>query len=864
MIPAPIHSFAVFVLALLTLACGLGSARLQAEDPAAAARRDSASPTGQVRIEGDLLQWHNVVLSAVGPFANERDIAPNPFTDYRMDVVFTHVSGGRIYRVPGYFAADGEASETGADSGNTWRAHLSPDRPGRWTYEITFVQGPGVATADGSAAVGTPVPMLDRARGSFVVAPTNKAGRDFRARGRLEDVGRHHLRFAGTGEPFFKAGPDSPETLLGTADFDGTVGRKPGVPLKTWKVHEQDARPTDPTWRGDRGRGLLGALNYLADAGLNTLSFLTYNAGGDGDNVWPFVDRNNKLHYDSSKLDQWGRVFAHAEQLGLHLHLKMQETENDDWRLGVLHRQRIAPEAFDGGLLGPERKLYLREMVARFGHLLALTWNIGEENSQTTEEQTAMAEWLRAIDAYAHPISLHTYPLEQDSVYGALLGQRTWLSGPSMQIDWHLSHERTLHWVDTSRAAGRPWVVSHDEQNFHKWGVPPDPGYEEFASRVVPEAEEEGPEYTGHDIRRSVLWGNFMAGGAGVEYYFGYKLPQNDLKCEDFRSRSRAWSDCRVLLEFLGDHAIPFDRMRNRNALVRVTSGASRGTCLVEDSLLYLVHLPTGGEATLDLGGVEGRFTVSWFDPRTGGALQNGSVVHVEAGGEVGLGAPPSEPGEDWLVIVRRTPAVASRVHEVVHPPGETVHLESGGLLVIEAEDYALQTRTEVRAWHRQNVPGAVGGYSLQVLPDTRVTHADTLIQNENFSGDPGRVAVVSYRARFAMPGRYYVWVRALSVGTEDNGVHVGLNHAWPESGRRMQWCMGKGTWRWESKQRTARKHCGEPHLVYLDVPEAGDHLVSFAMREDGFHFDRFMLTLDRLASRPEDGGPPASPTTRG
>ena len=38
---------------------------------------------------------------------------------------------------------------------------------------------------------------------------------------------------------------------------------------------------------------------------------LTYNAGGDGDNVWPFVERDATLHYDCSKLDPWGIVFDH-------------------------------------------------------------------------------------------------------------------------------------------------------------------------------------------------------------------------------------------------------------------------------------------------------------------------------------------------------------------------------------------------------------------------------------------------------------------------------------------------------------------------------------------------------------------------
>jgi hypothetical protein len=45
-------------------------------------------------------------------------------------------------------------------------------------------------------------------------------------------------------------------------------------------------------------------LNYLASEELNSFSFLTYNAGGDGDNVWPFVERDEKMHYDVSKLGQ--------------------------------------------------------------------------------------------------------------------------------------------------------------------------------------------------------------------------------------------------------------------------------------------------------------------------------------------------------------------------------------------------------------------------------------------------------------------------------------------------------------------------------------------------------------------------------
>ena len=64
------------------------------------------------------------------------------------------------------------------------------------------------------------------------------------------------------------------------------------------------------------------------------MSLMPYNAGGDGDNVWPFVDRDDKFHYDVSKLDQWQIVFDHAQAKGIYLHFKLQEQENDDGTSG--------------------------------------------------------------------------------------------------------------------------------------------------------------------------------------------------------------------------------------------------------------------------------------------------------------------------------------------------------------------------------------------------------------------------------------------------------------------------------------------------------------------------------------------------
>ena len=377
---------------------------------------------GSVAMSGELKQWHAVALTFDGPFAHELDNQPNPFTDYRFDVVFTHEAGA-VVKVPGFFAADGDAGETSAQSGTKWRVYFSPNQTGKWSYQASFVTAP--LLIDGNLEEAKEVSPLHGVTGSFAIAESDKQAPDFRGRGRLAYVGKHLLQFQGDKSYFLKAGADAPETFLGYADFDGTEALNPKkVPLKTWSAHIRDWQPGDPTWKDGKGKGMIGALNYLAEKGGNAFSFLPYNVDGDGSDVWPFVAPRDKFHYDCSKLDQWDIVFDHATAKGLYLHFKMQETEIDDNRGGKQGKEGIVIASLDGGKLGPERKLYCRELIARFGHHLALNWNLGEENTQSNEEQLAMANYIRETDPYKNHIVLHTYPKQQDKVYTPLLGNK--------------------------------------------------------------------------------------------------------------------------------------------------------------------------------------------------------------------------------------------------------------------------------------------------------------------------------------------------------------------------------------------------------------------------------------------------------
>jgi hypothetical protein len=229
-------------------------------------------PTGV--LTGERRKWHKITLGFYGPTTSET-AEPNPFTYYALDVTFSHAVSAKTYRVPGYFAADGNAANSAASSGNVWLVHFCPNEEGEWTYSASFFMGTNVAQNGGGSSAG----FFDGATGSFSIAPTNKTGRDHRGKGRLQYVGKHHLQFAENSEWFLKAGADSPENFLAYEEFDNTPNY--GNRRKSWIPHQIDYKVGDPTWAGGRGSEIVGAINYLSEKGMNAFSLLTMNIGGD-------------------------------------------------------------------------------------------------------------------------------------------------------------------------------------------------------------------------------------------------------------------------------------------------------------------------------------------------------------------------------------------------------------------------------------------------------------------------------------------------------------------------------------------------------------------------------------------------------
>lgn len=572
----------------------------------------------QVGISGELKKWHKVTLTFDSGIITSETDAVNPFTDYRLNVTFSN--GSKTYLVPGYFAADGDAANTSATGGSKWRVHFAPDAEGIWNYQVSFRTGTNIAINTNPSA-GTAVAPLDGLTGSFTILPTDKTGRDHRAKGRLEYVGKHHLRFAETGEYFLKAGCNSPENFLGYYEIDGTYddgGVTINLPneLHQFPTHVADWHTGDPTWQNGKGKGIIGALNYLASQKVNAFYFITLNIQGDGQDVWPFISDNSAdfTRYDVSKLDQWEIIFSHMDSLGIMLHFVTQEYENQ--------------MLLDNGNLGNTRKLYYRELIARFSHHLAITWNLGEENgrvypgrgAQSDAQRKAMATYFKTHDPYKHFVTVHTYTTDHNLIYEPLLGYPDF-DGISMQMATTSVNDNTVKWIDSSANNGKPWVVCHDE--------------------TVGGVDQDGPTSNQPVLREKVLWANYMSQGGGVEWYFG----QNDLDAENFRLWSGIWKYTRDAHEFMVTY-LPFWEMHSSD---RITSPTS-DFVLALPGKLYAVYLPSSNLAR-DIDLPCGIYTVKWYEPENHTPLLDGSVTTLSGGNNVNYGNPPYT-SEDWVVLI--------------------------------------------------------------------------------------------------------------------------------------------------------------------------------------------------------------------
>jgi len=623
------------VMAVAALAASLLLTLVFAAPPGSA--QTTQEGTASATVTGELKKWHPVTLSFAGPQASETDNSPNPFLDYRLQVTLTGPTG-QNYIVPGFFDGDGQ----GGASGDVWRVRFSPDQAGTWSYKASFRQGTDVAI-DLSPTAGTPT-SFDGASGTFEVAERDPTAPGFLKWGRLEYVGGHYLKFR-DGSYWLKGGANVPENWLGYMGFDNTPQAH-----HSFSPHVGDWKEGDPvfnTTSPDGGKGLVGAMNYLSSQKVNSIYFLPMNIGGEMQDTSPYVgpidwlgsSANDNKHFDISKLGQWEAAFSHAQRQGLYLHFVLGEDQ-------VPNKREL-----DNSTLGVERKVYYRELVARFGHQLALQWNLCEEYEAgnypyTPDQIKQFAGYIQQLDPYDHPITVHNR-FDPDGAFTPFLGDSR-ISITSMQYAGAYAGygDEVEEWRQKTVAAGRPLTISMDE----------------LAAASVATMDHQ---------RRTVIWPTYLSGGQ-LELF----IRENSADCclEDFRTYERLWTYMRYARSFVEEN-LPFWEMEPRDELLTGESTDNGGgQVFAKPGQVYAVSMPnTTSTGSLDLSGVSGEFQKRWFNPRTG--TFEGATQTVTGGGKRSLGTPPSSIPDDWVVLFKKVEATKLSITLTTPPDGATYSL---------------------------------------------------------------------------------------------------------------------------------------------------------------------------------------------
>jgi hypothetical protein len=348
------------------------------------------------------------------------------------------------------------------------------------------------------------------------------------------------------------------------------------------------------------------------------------NLGGDGQDVYPFINASGSFvdntHYDISKLYQWNLVFDHAQNQGIALHMVLNEIEEPN-RLWL-----------DNGTLDIERKLFYRELAARYAYLLALKWNLSEESVFSYTHLYDFANYLGTQDWADHVIAVHT-PSDNTGIYSALMGDPLF-SASSYQYSKNRASEFVERWRTESVTAGRPWVVDMDENNPAGIGLTDD---------------------NADELRKEVLYDVYFSGG-NVEWYAGYHSPPlgGDMQLEDFRTRETMWNYMWYARRFMEEN-LPFWEMNPADELLggeAVDVEYGGGEVFAKEGVVYAIYLPrASATGSLFVGDSDGDYNVYWYNPRSGEFVGEGVII-TAADGMLVLGEAPSDPDEDWVVLV--------------------------------------------------------------------------------------------------------------------------------------------------------------------------------------------------------------------
>ena len=595
-------------------------------------------------LETSVLKTVNIDIN--GPNVDETSWQ-NPFTHYLSHTTIIDESGDTL-NLRGYFAADGKAQFSSASEGNVWRTKYTPSVAGNYRYKTTLYSGNRAAFADTKSVAS--LNLVTQQSGVIKVHSAKREHATAFVKTGFLKIKNGYFYSEKDQTYWLKIGSNSPENMLAYWQFDNTYRHaaqaregeaNTAEGLHEFAAHIDDWQLGDPLWGTDKskGKGLIGAVNYIASQGLNVQYFLTLNIDGDGRDVWPYINHRTFDRFDVSKLAQWNLVFGHMQEKGIMLHIVTQETENE--------------RMLNDGNMGDMRKLYYLELIARFAHHKALVWNLGEENGpanfspngQDDEQRYAMATFFAQNDPYKHPIMIHSHstPESKDEILTPLL--KSDYDGISFQVNERTNvFEEISKWRMLSSGNGTPWLISMDE--IGKW-------------YIGAMTDEDDPK---HDsLRQHVLWPSFMAGAAGVEWYAGAHQAHNDLGLEDFRTRQNLWRQSKIAKDFLAQYvgldelrpAVPIkdillaQREYNNSTYTTVQKpAASQYTSYSQTQFLAYLIKPTQLSGSMP----NGVYTQVWLNPVSGQKRRMPDLSVSQGSFTITFNSAQSE--QDWVLLL--------------------------------------------------------------------------------------------------------------------------------------------------------------------------------------------------------------------
>jgi Protein of unknown function (DUF4038)/Domain of unknown function (DUF5060)/Putative collagen-binding domain of a collagenase len=520
--------------------------------------------------------------------------ADNPFRDAALTGEFTSPSG-KVVTVSGFY--DGE---------DTWRLRFTPDEEGTWSYRL---RGEGVDLSLSGRLRCTP----PRGHGFIRIHPDNP----------------YAFAYA-DGAPFFPMG----DTCYGLYD-DSPI---------TPELRSQYLR----TRRSQRFNFVRMSVGHSAPrAESDPAAYWAW--GGTPQN--PDLDRLNPVFFRGldAVLSQMREEGMNAELLLLNF-----------YRTPFTNPRQWTPS---------HERLWLRYVIARYAAFTNIfLWTISNEYETHPDGQyrldlpadpdwaKATAQFIKTQDPFRHPVTVH--PVVSASATGAspndpitppwrigeffgdgdaidVLSQQTGQAGGGVTWD-----EKLRCWIGDDHDLAASVRL---DRRYRKPVLNTENGYEYLSGRPTGNKQVHHTDKVRRSAWRIVCAGGYIA--AGFHGTIGHSDIWNRIDAPNryrFEVKDEgAAAQLGALYDFWTD--LPYWRMQPFDGVTGDLAAA-----LAAPGEVYVVYLPNGGKASLDLMGQDGPFSARWYNTRNG---HWGEAFDVNGRATVDLATPSRH---DWALRLRR------------------------------------------------------------------------------------------------------------------------------------------------------------------------------------------------------------------